>query len=313
MGQPADIAPSAYLYRADRKATDNTPESWLPVMRYARQPLNQPADVNAPAVKHVLCALSWEELRPIRRVELTWASMQQAPPSPADISLTTLDPQGTASSWWNNLAPVTKAVKATVSADALTYSYELPTESCGLVLSIVGNKTAAEYAVPSVRVLVAEKWKKMDFEIEWAYEPAAAAKDFSGRIEVYDGRVSGLASLDGDATTRFTSPGSWSSTGKSGSRRGLKASLLYMGTSKWRRVQPFTSQPDDVARTIVTVWTRSGNFSFLAGDLENGPILAAEYGFFVRRTSAHQTQSPPDLRTPRILLAEKMHSIAGNS
>src|SRR5580765_5171034 len=117
VGQPADIAPSAYLYRADRKPADNTPESWLAVMRYARQPLNQPADVNAPAVKHVLCALSWEELRPIRRVELTWASRQQPPPSPADISLTTLDPQGTASSWWNNLAPVTKAVKATVSAD----------------------------------------------------------------------------------------------------------------------------------------------------------------------------------------------------
>ena len=67
--------------------------------------------------------------------------------------------------------------------------------------------------------------------------------------------------------------------------RGVKFSLLYMGTSKWRQVQPFTSQRDDVARTIVTLWTKAGNFSFLAADLENGPILAPEYGFFVRRTS----------------------------
>src|SRR5215471_12194165 len=74
VGQPADIAPSAYLYRADRKPAENAPESWLAVMRYARQPLNQPADVNAPVIKQVLCALLWEEIRPIRRVELTWAS-----------------------------------------------------------------------------------------------------------------------------------------------------------------------------------------------------------------------------------------------
>ncbi len=70
-----------------------------------------------------------------------------------------------------------------------------------------------------------------------------------------------------------------------------------------------------MARTIVTVWTESGNFSFLAADLENGPILAPEYGFFVRRTS----EPPPpastvvqDLRVPRSLLAEKMLSIAGS-
>ena len=58
-----------------------------------------------------------------------------------------------------------------------------------------------------------------------------------------------------------------------------------MGTSKWRRTMPFTSQDEDVARTIVTVWTRSGSFSFLAADLENGPVLAPEFGFFVRRTT----------------------------
>ena len=84
---------------------------------------------------------------------------------------------------------------------------------------------------------------------------------------------------------------SWRSTGRGGPRRGVKASLLYMGTSKWRKTIPFTSQVDDVARTIVTVWTKSGNFSFLAADLENGPILAPEYGFFVRRNSELRTKA----------------------
>ena len=35
VGQPADIASSAYQYRADRKPEENPPESWLAVMRFA--------------------------------------------------------------------------------------------------------------------------------------------------------------------------------------------------------------------------------------------------------------------------------------
>jgi hypothetical protein len=315
-GQPADIAPSAYLYRADRKPAENPPESWLALMRYAHQPLNAPAEVNAPAIKRALCALLWEEIRPIQRVELIWTATDRPRPVPESLSITTLNHQGTASSWWNNLTPVLKSVEPTVSADGRTYAYDLQTETCGLVVSVDATRTAAEYAVPSVRVLVAERWKQLDFEIEWGYESSEAQKEYSGRIEVYDGKLAGLAALDRDTTTRISTHASWSSTGQSGSRRGVKASLLYMGTSKWRRVQPFTSQADDVARTIVTVWTTSGNFSFLAGDLENGPILAPEYGFFVRRTSDVAPRQPPqalaDLRKPRIPLADKMGSIAGN-
>ena len=56
VGQPADIASSAYQYRADRKADENPPESWLALMRYAGQPLNKPVDVNAPAIKTGPCA-----------------------------------------------------------------------------------------------------------------------------------------------------------------------------------------------------------------------------------------------------------------
>ncbi len=316
VGEPADIAPSAYVYRADRKSAENDPESWLAVMRYAGQPLNCPPDPKVPAVKRVLCALLWEEIRPIQKVELTWTARDQHRPSPAQISITALENQGTASSWWNNLAPSVKAVNPSVSADGTTYGYELQTETCGLVVSVGGTRSASEYAVPSVRVFLAERWKKMDFEIEWGYEPATATRDYSGRIEVYDGRLAGIAPLDGDAGNRLTAPGSWQSDGKGGLRRGLKGSLLYIGTSKWRRVQPFTSQPDDVARSIVTVWTKAGNFSFLAADLENGPILAPEYGFFVRRTSAMPSEAtaaaPTDLRKARMFLTEKMRSIAGN-
>ena len=55
-----------------------------------------------------------------------------------------------------------------------------------------------------------------------------------------------------------------------------------MGASRWRRVWPYHAQPEEVARTLLTVRTRSGGFSFQVSDLEQGPILAPEYGFFVR-------------------------------
>ena len=316
VGQPADIAPSAYLYRADRQPAENAPESWLALMRCAHQPLNQPVDVQASSIKQTLCALLWEEIRPILRLELTWAANDQPRPRPADIFITKLNQQGSASSWWNNLAPAAQVLEPIVSADGNTLAYDLQTESCGLVIRVGGARTAAEYAVPSIRVLTTETWKKMDIEIEWGFVKSDDEKDFSGRAEAYDGMLAGLAPIDGDAGTRVTAPVSWSSLAKNGPRRGVKASLLYLGTSKWRRVQPFTSQSDDVARTIVTVWTKSGNFSFLASDLENGPILAPEYGFFVRRipemSTDRATPPSPDLRTPRIPLTEKMRSIAGN-
>ena len=294
VGQPADIASSAYQYRADRKPEDNPPESWLALMRYASMPLNKPVDMNAPAIKQVLCALLWEEIRPIQRLELTWAENVKDRPAPEELTVTTLDNQGTASSWWNNLKAVQKTVKPAVSADGRTYAYDLRGDTCGIVIGVGTGKAAASFAVPQMRVLVADTWKKMDVEIEWGYEPKTDGSDYSGRIEAYDGRVGDLAPLDGDAQTTVTAPASWRSVGKGGPRRGVKASLLYMGTSKWRRAMPFTSQPDDVARTIVTVWTKAGNFSFLAADLENGPILAPEYGFFVRRISAPAAATTAD-------------------
>lgn len=303
-GQPVDIAPSAYQYRADCKPDENAPESWLALMHYADLPLNKPVDVNAPEIKNVLCAFLWEEIRPICQVELTWAADAKNRPAPEELVITTLDHQGQASSWWNNLKAVKKDVSATVSTDGLTAVFPLSADTCGLVISVGGANTATDYAVPAVRVLVADTWKKMDFEIEWGFDPTAADKDYSGRFETYDGRIAGLASLDGDTGTKVTTPLSWSSTGQGNPRRGVKASLLHMGISKWRKTIPFTSQTEDVARTIVTVWTTSGNFSFLAADLENGPIYAPEYGFFVRRTSP---QAPPPEMTdqPPIELASQ--------
>ncbi|MEI8122842.1 MAG: hypothetical protein WCI20_12395, partial [bacterium] len=307
VGQPADIAASAYLYRADRKPDANPPESWLALMHFAGMPLNKPLDTNAPAIKQVLCGLLWEEIRPVQKLELVWRAGEKRKPAANDLAISTLDNQGNASSWWNNLKAVKKAVQPVVNADGTVYAYNLPHPTCGIVVS-VGSVGASDYAVPDVRVLVADTWKKMDVEIEWGFDEATSAKDYSGRIETYDGVVAGLAPLQGDTVTTTAGVNSWKSSVKGDPRRGVKASLAYMGISKWRKTMPFTSQREDVARTIVTVWTKSGNFSFLAADLENGPILAPEYGFFVRRTSALPAPVAGSSHTPPFEMASKAAS-----
>ena len=171
VGQPADIASSAYQYRADRKAEENPPESWLALMRYSGQPLNKPVDVNAPAVRQVLCALLWEEIRPVQKVELTWRPNAGRRPAPENLTITTLDQQGSASSWWNNLGARQQAVKPAVSGSGRTFTYDLGKDTCGIVIGVVGGRTAADFDVPEVRAVVAETWKQMDIEIEWGYEP----------------------------------------------------------------------------------------------------------------------------------------------
>jgi hypothetical protein len=60
----------------------------------------------------------------------------------------------------------------------------------------------------------------MDLEIEWAFDPATRDKDYSGRIETYDGKLGGLRPLDGDVSTTATSPSSWRSVGNGPARRG---------------------------------------------------------------------------------------------
>lgn len=107
VGQPVDIAPSAYQYRADCPPDKNPPESWIGVMKYAGLPFDKVVDVNAPAVKKALCGLLWEEVRPVRRVELIWSGDPRRRPKPEDVVLTYFDAEvkDTIPTWWNGAVP----------------------------------------------------------------------------------------------------------------------------------------------------------------------------------------------------------------
>jgi hypothetical protein len=288
IGQPADIADSAYGYRADCPADANPPEGWILLMQYAGLPYDKPVDVKAPAVRRALCGLLWEEVRPVRRIELSWPADATRQPSPGQVALTYFDAtDGTAHTWWNPRT-IKEAGQPQVSADGRAYSYTIPVDTWGVVAAVRGEKDASTFAVPAVRALVPDVWKRMELEIEWGFEDATATREYDGRVDAYDGIMSEVRALAGDTGTIMTSPKAWRSARLVDGRRGVQLSVLYMGTSRWRRVWPYHAQPEDVARTILTVWTKSGSFSFQVSDLEQGPILAQEHGFFVRATARQE-------------------------
>jgi hypothetical protein len=279
-GDPADLAPSAYCYRADRPADQNPPESWVLLMQYAGLPFDRPVDVQAPAVRQMLCALLWEEVRPIRNVELSWTGGRQ--PKPDEISVICLDTAVRGiHTWWNRQAPAREAeLRAT---NGPTWFYTVPVDTFGIVVRC--RNEASSFSVPEVRAYGPETWKQAEIEIEWGFEAARSALPYGGEIEAYDGVLGGIQPLAGDSVTRATEQRRWDSSGRTEGRRGIRFNLLYMGTSRRTASWPMDGRPEDIARTIVTVKTRSGSFSFLAADLEHGPILAPEYGFFVRASA----------------------------
>ena len=292
VGQPVDIAPSAYLYRADRKADENPPESWILLVHHASLPFDKPVDVHSPAVKKVLCGLLWEEVRPLRRVDLSWPPDAKGRPLPDEVTLSYFDATDELPhTWWNPLT-IKDAGKPEVLADGCTYVYTIPVDTWGMVVSVRDQSEASALAVPAVRAFVPDVWKKVDMEIEWGFDEATAALEYDGRIEAYDVIIGSVRPLDGDPGTAMTAPNSWRSARKGVARRGLQLSVLYMGSSVWRRVWPDRCQSADVARSIVTLWSKSGSFSFRVSDLEQGPILAPEYGFFVRATARPRPALP---------------------
>jgi hypothetical protein len=89
---------------------------------------------------------------------------------PEQITLTCFDAtDSTAHTWWNPRT-IKEAGPPQVSADGRTYSYAIPVDTWGVVAAVRGDDDASNFAVPAVRALVPDVWKKMDLEIEWGFD-----------------------------------------------------------------------------------------------------------------------------------------------
>jgi len=149
------------------------------------------------------------------------------------------------------------------------------------------------------------RWKYVEILVEWGFKEGTEQLAFDGNIEsTYElGAVGAARPLPEDKVTTLTGQRTWKSPPSGAVRRGIVVPVLY------------TDAVRGPGRTIVTVRTSSGSFSFQPVDLATGPILAPEYGFFVRVVS--QPTVPPVVREvsqvlpPANLLKAKMDSREG--
>lgn len=313
-GQPADIAPSAYQCRSDRKPEENPPET----------------DFLFTAIKHeragVLCGLLWEEPRPVERVELVWPKGPARPPRPEQLAVRWL-PHGDSSGWWSRRAvgggklAIATAGPCQVSADGRTYVYqvdalrpEMAMDNLVVALRDAAAASKERLVVPVVRAITREPWKLMELEIEWGFQAGIEGLPFDGTLAAYNGILGKARPLAGDAGTTMSGDHAWQSRRAGDSRRGLTLGLLYLGSTMSTSSWPQHARVEDTNRTIVTVRTSSGSFSFLPADLETGSILAPEYGFFVRAVRRHPAApaGPQGAAAGLDLLREKVDAIAGS-
>ena len=171
VGQPADIAPSAYLYRLDRPHEENPPETAFLFASLGHERAG------------VLCGLLWEEPRPVERVELTWPKDATEVPQAEDLVVRWL-PHGNSSSWWSRRAAdggaptIATAGAGRLSEDGRTYVYavdaiapETAMDNLVVVLKEGARVPAERCPVPNVQVITTEPWKLVDVEIQCETKP----------------------------------------------------------------------------------------------------------------------------------------------
>ncbi|MCL5096917.1 MAG: hypothetical protein M1608_05205 [Candidatus Omnitrophica bacterium] len=289
VGKPVDVASSAYLFRSDRTADQNPPETWFLLVQYAGLPYDKPIPPDSAVLNSVLCGLLWEEVRPVDRLELSWADTTKPIPSADQLVVTYFDStDGNGHTWFN---PRTKkeAGKPEVAAGGKTYAYAIPEHTWGIVVSLRDNKTADGFAVPTIRALVPEVWKRMNLVIEWGFGEATEALNYDGHLETYDAVLGQTRPLAGDSGMAMIGPADWKSRKAGDARRGIQTTVLYIGAYAPRKVWPQHCSLADTYRSLITVRTQSGSFTFNVSDLENGPILAPEFGFYVANAQSGQT------------------------
>jgi hypothetical protein len=367
VGQPADLSPWAYAWRADREVQEKPeayfiprrlerleriwrqaekiqtgPDQWplcLPSAVYQGEP-EKPTNPKdpwrlqkvtgewvsgagvwasedyrkegrmIPSPKGDLhAAVLWETIVPWTSIELRWPKDGGAVPPPESVE-TRFYPSRFG---WFAVVWDRKLSRPQVSADGLTWTYraedvaDLPKGSFAgtrtglqtdMVAVFVDGKAApagAKWAVPTIHLISPIRWKRADVAIEWGFQAGTEKLAYDGRIEGFMGIVGRVAPLDGAAGTTMTGPHAWQSPAAGASRRGVVASLLYLDvdTLLWR--EPYDADPPGRDRPMshlhsrITVWTKTGNFTFLPSDAKAEPILAPEYGFFVSRADAGKT------------------------
>jgi hypothetical protein len=308
-GQPADLAPWAYVWRADRLVQAKPEAYFIPrrldrldkVYRtaYGALPPEQLKSIHYQQLDllnplppkpqgRLLTGLLWTGGLVDYRVELHWPTGVETVPPPEAIEVRVYP-----TAWgWFGWTVDTVLGKPEISADRRTWTY---TPAAGakmdwayskrvdaateMVAVFADDGTAADGAkpvVPIVRVTGPNlgNWKRMDVEIEWGLQTSPRMTKFAGRLESQMAPFGPLSALEGDPGTTVTGTNAWRSRLAGDTRHGIVVPLLYAPDSR----------PGLDSR--ITIWTQTTGVTIRLRDLEDGPILIPPAGIFVAKAGS---------------------------
>jgi hypothetical protein len=294
VGQPVDIAPWTYAWRADRPVQEKPEAYFIPrrldridkVYRTAYYTLSheelrrlQMGKPPAPPPKGRLKAdLLWTGKLSDYQVELHWPVSVDEIPLPEAVEVRVYPSRF----WWFGFTEDQGLYIPKVSPDRRTWTYKGggPTEMVAVFCEQGKTPRGITSAVPTIRVTSPHMgtWERVDVEIEWGFEKGKENASFDRPTRDFDVQGQPLSPLTGDTGTKATAADTFQSRASGNSRHGIVVPLVYTRT----RPPALDSR--------VTVWTgETTGFTFRVNDLDNGPILMPEHGVCVTRASSGKT------------------------
>jgi hypothetical protein len=312
VGQPVDIAPWTYAWRADRAVQEKPEAYFIPrrlqridkVYRTARTAL--PPDqlksnyydmpdllkpLPPPPKGRLQAGLLWTGGLSKYQVELHWPADVEVP-SPESVEVRVYP---TSFGWFGWTVDKVLA-KPQVSTDRRVWTYksepgakmdsaynahpDAATEMVAVFYEDTHTPARVKATVPSIGVPSPNvgEWKRIDLEIEWGFQAGTEKAGFDGHLESYVAMVGPASALVGDKGTTVTGAHTWQSRAAGdATRRGIVVPVLYAPSAR----------PGLDSR--VTVWTNKTGFTIRLRDLDDGPILIPQRGVFVTKAGSGKT------------------------
>lgn len=315
VGKPVDIAPWAYVWRADRITQEKPEACFIPrrldrintVYRTAFAALPQPElksiyydmpDLLQPLLPQpngsLQTGLLWTGGVTNSQVELHWPSDTAAIPSPETVEVRIYP---TSFGWFGWTADRILS-NPTISEDRRTWTYtsdptakmdsaysvrvDAATEMVAVFYDSPKTPGAGPAVIPDIRITSPNVgvWKRMDVEIEWGFQAETETRHCDGKLESSVAILGPAVPLAKGNGVRVREGDRWTSPAThTAVRRGIIVPVLYAPDSR----------PGLESR--ITVQTKPAGFTFRISDLEKGSILIPEHGFFVTRAGSGETAS----------------------
>jgi hypothetical protein len=302
-GETLDLVPFGYYLGNNPSSELNPPETqWL--------------TNDAP---NTLAGVMWEEHRPVKRIEVEFAG---AAPDPGDLRLevttsTPTEKQENRPTWWTRAFEefpgagrrvsdthrlVYDTSREVVSRRLAQYpeGFRYDADPEGLIfvdkvrIRYLGNGKPPRIA--GLRIFGVATVVQMRLVVEWGFSSGLRVSQLDGRLEVYNGRLTTLKTVEGGQGCMVEGTDAWRSKSSVEAPQGIEAEVLYVRDDTQEvSFRPSVDLPAGSDgrltyhpnRTVVTLRTSAGNVSFAPKDLERGePILISGLGFVVYKAGS---------------------------